>query len=137
MPKCYSGSSFSQSRQKLALIIFSSTVGQEEGELPCQENIHHSSCYNFVPESSEGDVCLLSDNKSVRFSIVNVILLTCLKISPKPQNMNYLRNSVVKLRNIRDFYSSFLNPASHRIIEILKCFEGKLNLETELITAAT
>ena len=71
--------------QKLVLIIFSSILGQEEGELPCQENIHHSSCYNFVPESSEGDVCLLSDNKSVRFSIVNVILLTCtcLKISPK------------------------------------------------------
>ena len=98
--------------QKLVLIISSSTVGQEEGELPYQENIHHSFWYNFVPESSEGDVCLLSDNESVKFSIVNVILLT------------YIRNSVVQLRDIKDSYSSFLNPGNHRIIEILKCLRA-------------
>ena len=34
--------------------------------------------------------------------------------------MNYLRNSVVQLRNITDSYSSFLKPVNHRIIKILK-----------------
>ena len=35
--------------QKLVLIIFSSILGQEEGELLCQENINHSPWYNPVP----------------------------------------------------------------------------------------
>ena len=71
--------------QKLVLIIFSSILGQEEGELLCQENINCSSWYSLVPESIVCDVYSLSDSVSVRFSIVNVILLTCtcLKISPK------------------------------------------------------
>ena len=43
----------------------------------CWENINHSSWYNPVPESTVGDVSLLSDNVSVRFPVVNVILLTC------------------------------------------------------------
>ena len=33
--------------QKLVLIISSSIVGQEKGELLCQENINHSSWYNL------------------------------------------------------------------------------------------
>ena len=43
----------------------------------CWENINHSSWYNPVPESTVGDVSILSDNVSVRFPVVNVILLIC------------------------------------------------------------
>ena len=46
--------------QKLVLIISSSIAGQEESELLCQENIHHSSWHSPVPESTVGDVSLLS-----------------------------------------------------------------------------
>ena len=51
--------------------------------------------------------------------------------------MNYQRNFIVQFRNITDLYSSILRASNHRITWDSKMFEGKLNLETELMNVIT
>lgn len=46
--------------------------------------------------------------------------------------MNYLKKSVVQLRNLTVAYFSIFKPPNHGIILDSKMFVGKLNVEAEL-----
>ena len=128
--------------QKLALncFHFHCRLGGRWGFL-CQESISYIS-YNFYEILSlralVDDVCLLGENVSIWFPVVNIILLMCtdLKFLPN-QKYKYLRNSVVQLKTVTDLYSFILKSPNPRVIWGSKVCEGRLSLKTELIIAVT